>query len=63
MARNYKYKLNKDGIGVTRCPNGFTTFTGNRPKRMPDDCMLCKYRVKTDYDGHVVTCSYVKKKS
>lgn len=62
MARNYKYKLNKDGYGTLKCPNGFTTFTHNRLKRMPDDCMLCKYRIRIDFENQTVACGYVKKK-
>lgn len=62
MARKVKYKLNKEGFSTTRCPNGFTTLKGNRPKRAGDDCLFCKYRVHVDYDEHIVTCSYVKPK-
>lgn len=61
MARTIKYKLNKDGVSVTKCPHGFTTFVGNRPKRAGDDCLFCKYREHVDYDNHEVKCSYVKK--
>ena len=58
MAKLVKYKLNKDGISVTFCPNGFTTFVGNRRKRVCDDCMSCKYRKFIDYDNNVVECLY-----
>lgn len=61
MARVIKYKLNKQGMGATRCPNGFTTFVGNRPKMVGSDCMLCKYREHIDFDKQEVKCSYVKK--
>lgn len=56
--RKIKYKLNKEGESVTRCPNGFTTFVGNRPKRVGRDCLFCKYRKHIDYDSHVVDCLY-----
>lgn len=61
MAREIKYKTNKEGISTTKCPNGFTTFVGNRPKRVGDDCLFCKFRIHVDYDNHIVNCSYVKK--
>lgn len=59
--RQVKFKRNKQGISVTPCPNGFTTFTGNRPKRAGDDCLMCKYREHVDYDNNVVICTYIKK--
>ena len=62
MARTIKYKVNKDGISKTKCPNGFTTFVGNRPKRVGDDCLFCKYRKYVDYDNHIVVCLYGSKK-
>lgn len=61
MARVIKYKVNKDGTSTTKCPNGFTTFVGNRAKRVGDDCLFCKYRIHVDYDNHEVKCSYDKK--
>ena len=61
MARKVKYKLNKKGMSTTRCPNGFTTFVGNRPKMVGRDCMFCKYREHIDFDNHEVKCSYGKK--
>lgn len=61
MARVIKYKVNKDGTSTTKCPNGFTTFVGNRQKRVGDDCLFCKYRIHVDYDNHEVKCSYDKK--
>ena len=38
--RKIKFKRNKDGISTTFCPNGFTTFVGNRKKRVGDDCLF-----------------------
>lgn len=61
MAKKLKYKVNKDGVSVTFCPNGFTTFVGNRKKRVGDDCLFCKYRKHVDYDNHEVECLYVRK--
>lgn len=60
MAKEIKYKVNKDGISVSFCPNGFTTFVGNRRKRVGDDCLFCKYRKHVDYDNKIVECNYVK---
>ena len=60
--RKIKYKLNKEGESVTRCPHGFTTFVGNRPKRVGRDCLFCKYRKHIDYDNHIVDCLYGGKK-
>lgn len=62
MAKTIKYKLNKDGFSTTRCPNGFNTFKGNRPKMVGSECMYCKYREHIDFDNHVVKCGYVRKK-
>lgn len=61
--KKVKYKLNKDGESVTRCPNGFTTFAGNRPKRVGRDCLFCKYRKHVDFDEHVVDCLYHGKRA
>lgn len=61
--RKIKYKKNKDGISTTFCPNGFTTFVGNRKKRVGDDCLFCKYRKHIDYDAGIVECLYHGKKS
>lgn len=61
MAKLIKYKVNKDGVSTTKCPNGFTTFVGNRPKRVGDDCLFCKFRDHVDYDNHEVVCNYVRK--
>ena len=58
--RKIKFKVNKDGDSVTRCPNGFTTFVGNRPKRVGKDCLFCKYRKNVDFDNHIVECNYVR---
>ena len=60
--KKIKYKVNKDGVSVTFCPNGFTTFVGNRRKRVGDDCLFCKYRKYVDYDNHIVECLYGSKK-
>lgn len=60
--KTVKYKLNKHGESVTYCPHGFTTFVGNRKKRVGADCLFCKYRKHVDYDNQVVECEYVKKK-
>lgn len=62
MARTIKYKLNKDGYSTTRCPHGFTTFVGNRPKMVGRSCLMCKYREFIDFDKKEVKCSYVRKK-
>lgn len=59
--KQIKYKVNKNGISVTPCPNGFTTFVGNRNKRTGDDCLMCKYREHVDFDNHVVICKYERK--
>lgn len=61
MGKKIKYKTNKDGVSVTYCPNGFTTFVGNRKKRVGDG-LLCKYRKHVDYDNHEVECAYAKNK-
>ena len=58
--RKIKFKRNKDGISVTFCPNGFTTFVGNRRKRVGDDCLFCKYRKHVDYDRQIVECNFVR---
>lgn len=60
--RRIKFKRNKDGISTTFCPNGFTTFVGNRKKRVGDDCLFCKYRKHVDYDNNEVECLYGKRK-
>lgn len=60
--KQIKYKTNKDGISTTRCPHGFTTFKGNRPKRVGGDCLFCKYRKHIDTDNQIVECLYVGKK-
>lgn len=62
MAREIKYKVNKEGFSVTYCPNGFTTFTGNRRKRVGDDCVGCQYRKHVDFDKHIVECQYGTKR-
>lgn len=56
--KKIKYKLNKQGIGTTPCPNGFTTFVGNRIKRVGSDCMFCRWRHHIDFDNMIVECSY-----
>lgn len=63
MARKIKYRLDKEGRATTKCPNGFTTFVGNRPKRVGMDCMFCKYREHIDFDEKTVLCNYKKKKN
>ena len=60
--KKIKYKQNKNGESITLCPNGFTTFVGNRKKRVGSDCMFCKYRVHIDFNEHIVDCGYVKGK-
>lgn len=60
--KKIKFKTNKEGESMTRCPNGFTTFVGNRPKRVGRDCLFCKFRKHVDFDGHEVECMYTKKK-
>lgn len=62
MARTIKYRQNKYGYSTTRCPNGFTTFVGNKPKMVGSSCLMCKYRVFIDFDAQTVECSYVRKK-
>lgn len=62
MPKTIRYKVNKNGISVTLCPNGFTTFVGNRRKRVGDDCLFCKYRKHIDFDNHEVECLYGKRK-
>ena len=57
-----KYKLNKEGVHVTPCPHGFTTFTGNRLKRVGKDCLFCQYREHVDYDNQEVICKWEKAK-
>ena len=59
--KKINYKVNQWGESVTKCPNGFKTFTSGRPKRVGADCMLCRYRKHVDFDNHVVECEYVKK--
>lgn len=54
--KKIKYKLNKQGVGTTACPHGFTTFVGNRIKRVGSDCMFCKYRKHIDFDDQIVEC-------
>ena len=61
MTKSIRYKVNKNGISVTLCPTGFTTFVGNRRKRVGDDCLLCKFRKFIDFDNKIVECLYVKK--
>lgn len=56
--RKINFKVNKDGDSTTSCPNGFTTFVGNRPKKVGRDCLFCKYRNHVDFDNHVVECNY-----
>lgn len=53
-----KFRLDKYGRGTTACPHKFTTFVGNRPKRVGSDCLGCKYRKHIDYDAKIVECSY-----
>ena len=57
-----KFKLDKYGRGTTGCPHKFTTFVGNRPKRVGSDCLGCKYRKFIDYDAGIVECLYHGKK-
>lgn len=61
MARTIKYKLNKFGESITKCPNGFVTFTKNAPKVVGYHCILCRYKEHIEFDNHEVKCSYVKK--
>ena len=56
--RKIKFKLDKYGRGTTACPHKFTTFVGNRIKRVGSDCLLCKYRKHIDYDNGIVECLY-----
>lgn len=59
--RKFKWKKNEWGESLTKCPYGFKTFTSGRPKRVGDDCRVCKYKKCIDYENHVVECAYVKK--
>lgn len=63
MTKTIRYKVNKNGISVTLCPNGFTTYVGNRRKRVGDDCLLCKFRKHIDFDNKIVECLYGGKKN
>lgn len=60
--KKIKFKLNKHGVGTTACPYRFTTFVGNRIKRLGSDCMLCKYRKHIDFDTQTIECLYEGKK-
>lgn len=60
--KKIKYRVNEWGESLTKCPNGFTTFTSGRPKMVGRDCLLCRYREKVDFDNHEVSCNYVRKK-
>lgn len=59
--KTVKYKVNKEGVSVTYCPHGLTTYLGNRRKRVGDDCLMCKFRKHVDYDGQAVECLYVRR--
>ena len=61
MSRTIKYKLNKFGESITKCPNGLTTFLKNAPKIVGYHCMFCRYKEHIDFDNHEVKCKYVKK--
>ena len=54
MARTIKYKLNKFGESITKCPNGLTTFLKNAPKIVGYHCMFCRYKEHIDFDNHEV---------
>lgn len=61
--RKIKFKLDKYGRGTSACPHKFTTFKGDRLKRVGSDCLGCKYKKHIDYDNGIVECMYGGRKN
>lgn len=60
MATKIKFKVNEDGMSMTRCPHGFVTRTTNRIRKVGYDCDYCKWKISKDYENKIVECAYEK---
>lgn len=63
MGKKIKFKLNKEGRSVTRCPNGLRSMRG--VPRMAGDlgCMMCRFRGVVDWEDHTVVCGLERKRT